>query len=113
MLPKSTKAVVIGGGVAGCSTAYHLAKFGWKDTILLERDQLTSGTTWHAAGLVSQLGPSAAVTKIRKYTTELYKELEKKNRFFSRIKAKWGFINSNNQRTLARVTETSNYSAIV
>ena len=63
-LPKSCKVVVIGGGVAGCSTAYHLAKFGWKDTILLERDQLTSGTTWHAAGLVSQLGPSAAITKI-------------------------------------------------
>ena len=77
-IPKSTKAIVIGGGVAGCSTAYHLAKFGWKDVILLERDKLTSGTTWHAAGLVSQLGPTAAVTKIRKYTTDLYKELEKK-----------------------------------
>ena len=49
----------------------------WKDTILLERDQLTSGTTWHAAGLVSQLGPTAAVTKIRKYTLDLYKKLEK------------------------------------
>ena len=77
-LPSSTKVVVIGGGVVGCSVAYHLAKFGWKDTILLERDQLTSGTTWHAAGLVSQLGPTAAVTKIRKYTLDLYKELEKK-----------------------------------
>ena len=77
-LPKSVKTVVIGGGVIGCSVAYHLAKFGWKDTILLERDQLTSGTTWHAAGLVSQLGPSAAITKIRKYTLDLYKELEKK-----------------------------------
>ena len=74
-IPKSTKAIVIGGGVAGCSTAYHLAKFGWKDVILLERDQLTSGTTWHAAGLVSQLGPTAAVTKIRKYTTDLYLSL--------------------------------------
>ena len=77
-LPEKTKVVVIGGGVVGCSVAYHLAKFGWKDTILLERDQLTSGTTWHAAGLVSQLGPSAAITKIRKYTLDLYKELEKK-----------------------------------
>ena len=77
-LPKNCKVVVIGGGVVGCSVAYHLAKFGWKDTILLERDQLTSGTTWHAAGLVSQLGPSAAITKIRKYTLDLYKELEKK-----------------------------------
>ncbi len=77
-LPAKTKVVVIGGGVVGCSVAYHLAKFGLKDTILLERDQLTSGTTWHAAGLVSQLGPSAAITKIRKYTLDLYKELEKK-----------------------------------
>ena len=77
-LPTSCKVVVIGGGVIGCSVAYHLAKFGWKDTILLERDQLTSGTTWHAAGLVSQLGPSASITKIRKYSLDLYKELEKK-----------------------------------
>ena len=76
-LPKNCKVIVIGGGVIGCSVAYHLAKFGWKDTILLERDQLTSGTTWHAAGLVSQLGPTAAITKIRKYTLDLYKELEK------------------------------------
>ena len=76
--PQSCKVVVVGGGVIGCSVAYHLAKFGWKDTILLERDQLTSGTTWHAAGLVSQLGPTAAITKIRKYTLDLYKELEKK-----------------------------------
>ncbi len=85
-LPSATKAIVIGGGVAGCSTAYHLAKFGWKDTILLERDQLTSGTTWHAAGLVSQLGPSAAITKIRKYSLELYKKLEKEIDFSSGLK---------------------------
>ena len=77
-LPKSTKVIVIGGGVVGCSCAYHIAKFGWKDVVLLERDQLTSGTTWHAAGLVSQLGPSASITKIRKYTLDLYKEIEKK-----------------------------------
>jgi glycine cleavage system aminomethyltransferase T/glycine/D-amino acid oxidase-like deaminating enzyme len=77
-LPKSSKVVVIGGGVAGCSVAYHLAKFGWKDTILLERDQLTSGTTWHAAGLVGQLGATATITKLRKYSLNLYKELEKK-----------------------------------
>jgi len=85
-LPRSCKAIVIGGGVAGCSTAYHLAKFGWKDTILLERDQLTSGTTWHAAGLVSQLGPSAAITKIRKYSLELYKKLEEEINFSSGLK---------------------------
>ena len=77
-IPLNTKVVVIGGGVAGCSVAYHLAKFGWKDTILLERDQLTSGTTWHAAGLVGQLGASSTITKLRKYSLNLYKELEKK-----------------------------------
>ena len=77
-LPRSAKVVVIGGGVVGCSCAYHLAKFGWKDVILVERDKLTSGTTWHAAGLVSQIGPSAPITKIRKYSLDLYKELEKK-----------------------------------
>ena len=77
-LPSSTKVVVIGGGVAGCSVAYHLAKFGWKDTVLLERDQLTSGTTWHAAGLLGQLGATATITKLRKYSLNLYKELEKK-----------------------------------
>ena len=76
--PGSAKVVVIGGGVVGCSCAYHLAKFGWKDVILLERDKLTSGTTWHAAGLVSQIGPSATITKIRKYSLDLYKELEKR-----------------------------------
>ena len=86
MLPKSTKAIVIGGGITGCSCAYHLAKFGWKDVILLERDQLTSGTTWHAAGLVSQLGPSAGITKIRKYSLELYKKLEKEIDFSSGLK---------------------------
>ena len=75
--PSSSKVVVIGGGVIGCSVAYHLTKFGWSDVVLLERDQLTSGTTWHAAGLVSQLGPTAAITKIRKYTLDLYKKLEK------------------------------------
>jgi len=76
-LPVNSKVVVIGGGVAGCSVAYHLAKFGWKDTILLERDMLTSGTTWHAAGLIGQLGATATITKLRKYSLELYKELEK------------------------------------
>jgi len=84
--PNSAKVVVIGGGVAGCSVAYHLAKFGWKDTILLERDQLTSGTTWHAAGLVGQLGATATITKLRKYSLNLYKELEKKTNLSTGLK---------------------------
>ena len=85
-IPKSTKVVVIGGGVVWCSVAYHLAKFGWKDTILLERDQLTSGTTWHAAGLVGQLGATATITKLRKYSLNLYKELEKKTELSTGLK---------------------------
>ena len=75
--PSSTKVVVVGGGVIGCSVAYHLTKFGWKDVVLLERDQLTSGTTWHAAGLIGQLGATSTITKLRKYSLDLYKELEK------------------------------------
>ncbi len=76
-IPKSAKVVVIGGGVAGCSVAYHLTEFGWKDVVLLERDQLTSGTTWHAAGLIGQLGSSATITRLRNYSLNLYKKLEK------------------------------------
>ena len=85
-LPKTTKVVIIGGGIAGCSVAYHLAKQGWKDIVLLERDQLTSGTTWHAAGLLSQLGTTATITKLRKYSLDLYKKLEKKTELSSGLK---------------------------
>jgi 4-methylaminobutanoate oxidase (formaldehyde-forming) len=75
-LPKKAKVVIIGGGVIGCSIAYHLTKIGWDDVVLLERKQLTSGTTWHAAGLVGQLRPSINMTKLAKYTGELYRGLE-------------------------------------
>ena len=76
-LPNSCKVVVIGGGVTGTSCAYHIAKFGWKDVILLERDQLTSGTTWHAAGLVGQLRTNANITQLLGYSVDLYDKLEK------------------------------------
>ncbi len=75
-LPKQARVVIIGGGVIGCSIAYHLAKLGWDDVVLLERQQLTSGTTWHAAGLVGQLRTSINMTKLAKYTSELYRGLE-------------------------------------
>ncbi len=75
-LPKEASAVIIGGGVVGCSVAYHLAKLGWKDVVLLERKQLTCGTTWHAAGLIGQLRASSNMTKLAKYTQELYFDLE-------------------------------------
>jgi len=75
-LPQTAQVVVIGGGVVGCSVAYHLARAGISDTVLLERKQLTSGTTWHAAGLVGQLRGSQNMTKLAKYTAELYSGLE-------------------------------------
>ncbi|MEM1351008.1 MAG: FAD-dependent oxidoreductase [Pseudomonadota bacterium] len=74
--PSHARVVVIGGGVIGCSVAYHLAKQGWKDVVLLERKQLTSGTTWHAAGLIAQLRATANMTKLAKYSQELYGSLE-------------------------------------
>ncbi|MGJ8622700.1 MAG: GcvT family protein [Yoonia sp.] len=75
-LPQHARVVIIGGGVIGCSVAYHLAKLGWKDVVLLERKQLTSGTTWHAAGLIAQLRATANMTKLAKYSQELYGNLE-------------------------------------
>ncbi|MEO1640047.1 MAG: FAD-dependent oxidoreductase [Pseudomonadota bacterium] len=75
-IPSHARVVIVGGGVIGCSVAYHLAKQGWKDVVLLERKQLTSGTTWHAAGLIAQLRASSNMTKLAKYSQELYGNLE-------------------------------------
>ena len=75
-LPTHAQIIVLGGGIIGCSTAYHLAKFGAKDVILLERKKLTSGTTFHAAGLVGQLRSSANVTRLLKESVALYQGLE-------------------------------------
>ena len=75
-LPNQARVVIIGGGVIGCSVAYHLSKLGWRDIVLLERKQLTSGTTWHAAGLIAQLRATANMTKLAKYSQELYGALQ-------------------------------------
>ncbi len=74
--PRHARVVIIGGGIIGCSTAYHLAGLGWKDIVLLERHKLTSGSTWHAAGLVGQLRTSANITQLLRYSVELYDRLE-------------------------------------
>ena len=75
-LPSEARVVIIGGGIVGCSIAYHLVKLGWSDVLLLERKQLTCGTTWHAAGLVGQLRATANLTRLAQYTTDLYAGLE-------------------------------------
>ena len=75
-LPQQAQAVIIGGGVVGCSVAYHLTKLGWTDVVLLERKQLTCGTTWHAAGLIAQLRATQNMTRLAKYSQELYFSLE-------------------------------------
>ena len=75
-LPTHARVVIIGGGVVGCSVAYHLTERGWTDVVLLERRQLTSGTTWHAAGLIAQLRATANLTRLAKYSQELYGRLE-------------------------------------
>ena len=76
-IPSEARIVIIGGGISGCSLAYHLAKIGWKDIVLLERRKLTSGTTWHAAGLIGQLRPNLNMTRLAKYSADLYVNLEK------------------------------------
>lgn len=75
-LPSHVRVVIIGGGIVGCSVAYHLTKLGWRDVLLLERRQLTCGTTWHAAGLVGQLRATQNLTRLAKYTAELFAGLE-------------------------------------
>jgi len=76
-IPSDARVVIIGGGIVGCSVAYHLAKRGCTDVLLLERKQLTCGTTWHAAGLVGQLRATQNLTRLAQYTTQLYEGLER------------------------------------
>src|SRR4051812_265601 len=77
VVPQRARVVVVGGGIIGCSVAYHLAHMGWRDVVLLERDRLTSGTTWHAAGLIVTFGSTSETsTELRKYSRDLYGRLE-------------------------------------
>jgi glycine cleavage system aminomethyltransferase T/glycine/D-amino acid oxidase-like deaminating enzyme len=75
-LPESARVVIVGGGIAGCSAAYHLAKMGWRDVVLLEQGLLAGGTTWHAAGMVGRIRTSSLATEIAEYSAKLYAELE-------------------------------------
>ncbi|MCA9985394.1 MAG: FAD-dependent oxidoreductase [Anaerolineales bacterium] len=91
-VPSQARVVIVGGGIIGCSIAYHLALMGWRDVVLLERDQLTSGTTWHAAGLMVTFGSTSETsTEMRKYTRDLYSRLEAETGFATGFKPV-GFI---------------------
>ena len=90
--PSSARVVIVGGGIIGCSVAYHLADMGCKDVVLLEQSQLTAGTTWHAAGLMTTYGSTSETSiGMRKYTRELYAKLEQETGQATGFKA-CGFI---------------------
>ena len=74
-LPSQASVVVIGGGVMGCSTLYHLTREGWTDVVLVERDELTSGSTWHAAAQVTQFGANQTMVGLKRHSIDLYREL--------------------------------------
>jgi sarcosine dehydrogenase len=76
LMQDSAQVVIIGGGIIGCSTAYHLTKMGWKDVVIVEKGELTSGSTWHAAGLVGQLRSERNITRMLQYSVGLYEKLE-------------------------------------
>ena len=74
-IPKEAKVVIIGGGAVGASSLYHLAKAGWTDCVLLEKNELTAGSTWHAAGNVPTFSTSWSIMNMQRYSTELYARL--------------------------------------
>jgi len=102
-VPSAAQVVIIGGGIIGCSTAYHLARAGFKDIVLLERAKLTSGSTWHAAGLVGQLRTSANVTQLLKYSVELYDKLEQETGQATGWKRNGGLRLACNQERLTEI----------
>lgn len=96
-LPSHTKVVVIGGGVVGCSILFHLAKFGWKDVVLLERDELTSGSSWHAAGQIHTISSDPNISRLQSYTIDLYKEIEETSGHSVGLHITGGFYLASNQ----------------
>ena len=86
-LPRRARVVIIGGGIIGTSVAYHLTRLGWTDVVLLEQGQLSSGTTWHAAGLVGQLRATEGGTRLVQYSAQLYAELERETGPGHRVQA--------------------------
>ena len=91
------KVVVDGGGVVGCSILFHLAKFGWKDVVLLERNELTSGSSWHAAGQIHTISSDPNISRLQGYTINLYKEIEETSGHPIGMHSTGGFYLASNQ----------------
>src|SRR5258707_3971996 len=91
------RVVIIGGGVVGCSILYHLAKFGWKDVVLLERKELTSGSSWHAAGQIHTISSDPNISRLQGYTINLYKEIEQVSGQSVGLHSTGGFYLASNQ----------------
>ena len=91
------RVVVIGGGVVGCSILFHLAKMGWKDVVLLERNELTSGSSWHAAGSFHTVSSDPNVSKLQDYTINLYKEIEETSGHSISMHTTGGYYLASNQ----------------
>ena len=96
-LQSHAKVVIIGGGVVGCSILFHLAKFGWKDVVLLERNELTSGSSWHAAGQIHTISSDPNISRLQGYTINLYKEIEETSGHSVGMHSTGGFYLASNQ----------------
>src|SRR5215216_2313409 len=103
LVPTTARVVIVGGGIVGCSVAYHLAKLGWREIILLEQAKLSGGTTWHAAGLVGRLRTSNSMTQIDKYSAELYAKLEAETGVPTEWRQCGSFMLAQNQERLTQL----------
>jgi 4-methylaminobutanoate oxidase (formaldehyde-forming) len=106
MIPEKVEAIVIGGGIIGCSIAYHLARFGLTDVLLLERRQLCCGTTWHSVGSVAEFRSSRILTELAKYSVELYRALESETGVATGYKKSGSIMLALNQERLMEVQRT-------
>src|SRR5436190_15071164 len=106
-VPSRARVVVVGGGVIGCSVAYHLTKLGWTDVVLLEQGRLAGGTTWHAAGLVGPLRATEAGTRLVQYSAELYAGLEAETGFATGYRNVGGVIVARTEDRMTQLRRTA------